>query len=100
MLIKLIIYVVFLNLLVFLSLLNRSFGKNPETYKLRYNILNPCPKSPNCVFSLSKYRGNWIHPIRFYGPLVSAKENLKKVINKFNNAEFVIVQHVSRVIVF
>ena len=80
MFIKLIIYVVFLNSLGFYEIVNRSYAKNPENYKLGYNLLKPCPKSPNCVFSLSKNPENSIHPIRFNGSLISAKEKLKKVI--------------------
>tara|TARA_Y100001934_G_C12085225_1_gene646671 strand:- start:267 stop:743 length:477 start_codon:yes stop_codon:yes gene_type:complete len=90
MFIKLISYVVFLNALVFYELVNRIYAKNPENYKLEYNLLKPCPKSPNCVFSLSKNPQNSIHPIRFNGSLISAKEKLKKVIKKFSNAKFVI----------
>ena len=51
--------------------------------------LSPCPKSPNCVSSLSEDTSHHVKPLRYKGTLEEAGEKLILVINSMKRSEIV-----------
>jgi uncharacterized protein (DUF1499 family) len=62
-----------------------------ETIKTnaRNERLSPCPKSPNCVSSLSEEKSHSVEPLGFKGTLEEARENLISVINSMKRSKIV-----------
>ena len=56
------------------------------------NRLLPCPKSPNCVSSLSQDESHYIEPLKYESTPEEAKEKLISVINSMKRSEIVIVE--------
>ena len=54
--------------------------------------LFPCPKSPNCVSSLSQDESHYIEPLKYEGTAEEARENLISVINSMKRSEIVTVE--------
>jgi len=54
--------------------------------------LSPCPKSPNCVSSLSKEESHYVEPLTYEGPLSRGREKLIAVINSMKRSEIVTVE--------
>ena len=51
--------------------------------------LSPCPKSPNCVSSLSDDTSHYVTPLRYKRSLEEARERLISVINSMKRSEIV-----------
>jgi uncharacterized protein (DUF1499 family) len=51
--------------------------------------LSPCPKSPNCVSSLSKDESHYVAPLAYETTLEEAREKLISVINSMKRSEVV-----------
>jgi uncharacterized protein (DUF1499 family) len=56
------------------------------------NRLSPCPKSPNCVSSLSEDESHQVEPLTYNGPLEEAREKLISVINSMKRSQVVIAE--------
>ena len=54
--------------------------------------LSPCPKSPNCVSSLSRDKSHYVEPLSYEGPLNVGREKLIAVINSMKRSEIVTVE--------
>jgi uncharacterized protein (DUF1499 family) len=52
----------------------------------------PCPKSPNCVSSLSKDESHHVDPLTYNGPLEEAREKLISVINSMKRSKVVLAE--------
>ena len=53
------------------------------------NRLSPCPKSPNCVSSLSEDKSHYVEPLKYEGTLEDAREKLISIINAMKRSEIV-----------
>ena len=73
--------------------INECFAKNPENLGLKSNLLQPCPRSPNCVLSLSTNPIHQIKPIDYSDPLQLVKERVKKAISAAGDINFVTENH-------
>ena len=51
--------------------------------------LSPCPKSPNCVSSLSEDESHYVAPLAYETTLEEAREKLISVINSMKRSEMV-----------
>jgi uncharacterized protein (DUF1499 family) len=51
--------------------------------------LSPCPKSPNCVSSLSEDKTHYVEPLTYKVTLQEAREKLISVINAMKRTEIV-----------
>jgi uncharacterized protein (DUF1499 family) len=51
--------------------------------------LSSCPKSPNCVSSLSEDKSHYVEPLRYKAKLEEAREKLISVINSMKRSEIV-----------
>jgi uncharacterized protein (DUF1499 family) len=51
--------------------------------------LSPCPKSPNCVSSLSEDKTHYVEPLTYKATLQEAREKLISVINAMKRTEIV-----------
>ena len=51
--------------------------------------LSPCPKSPNCVSSLSKDASHYVAPLTYTATLEEAREKLISIINSMKRSEIV-----------
>jgi len=51
--------------------------------------LAPCPKSPNCVSSLSDDKSNYVEPLIYKGSQEEAREKLVSVIDSMKRSEIV-----------
>jgi len=51
--------------------------------------LSPCPKSPNCVSSLSDDKSNHVEPLSYKGSQEEAREKLISVIDSMKRSEIV-----------
>lgn len=51
-------------------------GKRPKTLGIKNNSLSPCPKSPNCVSSMTTSTSHFIAPL----PYKTDKENAYKIL--------------------
>ena len=51
--------------------------------------LSPCPKSPNCVSSLSADKSHYLEPLTYKATLEEAREKLISVINSMKRSEMV-----------
>jgi uncharacterized protein (DUF1499 family) len=51
--------------------------------------LSPCPKSPNCVSSLSEDESHYVAPLAYETTLEEAREKLISVINSMKRSEIV-----------
>ena len=51
--------------------------------------LSPCPKSPNCVSSLSKDKSHYVEPLSYKVSPEKAREKLITVINSMKRSEIV-----------
>jgi len=51
--------------------------------------LSPCPKSPNCVSSLSKEESHYVEPLSYRVSQEEAREKLISVINSMKRSEIV-----------
>ena len=49
--------------------------------------LSPCPKSPNCVSSLSEDESHYVAPLAYETTLEEAREKLISVINSMKRSE-------------
>jgi len=49
--------------------------------------LSPCPKSPNCVSSLSEDKAHHVEPLTYNSTLEEAREKLISVINSMKRSE-------------
>ena len=56
------------------------------------NRLSSCPKSPNCVSSLSEDESHHVEPLTYNGPLEEAREKLISVINSMKRSQVVIAE--------
>jgi uncharacterized protein (DUF1499 family) len=54
--------------------------------------LSPCPKSPNCVSSLSKDKSHQVNPLTYNTPLDEAREKLIAVLHSMKRSEIVIAE--------
>jgi uncharacterized protein (DUF1499 family) len=54
--------------------------------------MSPCPKSPNCVSSLSEDESHQVEPLTYNGPLEEAREKLISVINSMKRSKVVIAE--------
>jgi len=55
--------------------------------------LSPCPKSPNCVSSLSEDKSHQVKPLTYSATLDEAREKLILVINSMKRAEIVTAEN-------
>ncbi len=55
--------------------------------------LSPCPKSPNCVSSLSEDKSHQVEPLTYNAPLEEAREKLISVINSMKRSEIAIAEN-------
>ena len=55
--------------------------------------LSACPKSPNCVSSLSEDKSHYVEPLTYSAPLDEAREMLISVINSMKRSEIVTVDN-------
>ena len=55
--------------------------------------LSPCPKSPNCVSSLSEDKSQQVEPLTYSAPLDEAREKLISVINSMKRSEIVTAEN-------
>jgi uncharacterized protein (DUF1499 family) len=53
------------------------------------DMLSPCPKSPNCVSSLSKDESHYVAPLAYETTLEEAREKLISIINSMKRSEIV-----------
>ena len=53
------------------------------------NRLTPCPKSPNCVSSLSEDKSHYVEPLIYKGSEEEARKKLIAVINSMKRSEIV-----------
>ena len=51
--------------------------------------LSPCPKSPNCVSSLSEDKSHYVAALTYKGTLKEAREKLISVMNSMKRSEIV-----------
>ena len=51
--------------------------------------LSPCPKSPNCVSSLSEDKSHYVEPLKYKGTLEEAREELVSDIDSMKRSEIV-----------
>jgi uncharacterized protein (DUF1499 family) len=51
--------------------------------------LSPCPKSPNCVTSLSEDESHYVAPLAYETTLEEAREKLISIINSMKRSEIV-----------
>jgi len=51
--------------------------------------LSPCPKSPNCVSSLSEDESHYVAPLAYETTLEEAREKLILIINSMKRSEIV-----------
>lgn len=51
--------------------------------------LSPCPKSPNCVSSLSEDESHYVKPLAYEGAVEKAKKKLIGVISSMKRSEIV-----------
>jgi uncharacterized protein (DUF1499 family) len=51
--------------------------------------LSPCPKSPNCVSSLSEDKSHYVEPLSYEVSQKEAREKLISVINSMKHSEIV-----------
>ena len=51
--------------------------------------LSPCPKSPNCVSSLSEDKSHFVEPLKYNGTPEEAKGKLISVIHSMKRSEIV-----------
>ena len=51
--------------------------------------LSPCPKSPNCVSSLSEDKSHYVAPLTYEATLEEAREKLISAINSMKRSEMV-----------
>jgi uncharacterized protein (DUF1499 family) len=51
--------------------------------------LSPCPKSPNCVSSLSEDESHYVAPLAYETTLEEAREKLILIINSMKHSEIV-----------
>lgn len=51
--------------------------------------LSPCPKSPNCVSSLSEDESHYVKPLAYEGTVEKAKKKLIGVISSMKRSEIV-----------
>ena len=51
--------------------------------------LSSCPKSPNCVSSLSQDKSHYVEPLKYKATLEEAREKLISVINSMKRSEIV-----------
>jgi uncharacterized protein (DUF1499 family) len=51
--------------------------------------LSPCPKSPNCVSSLSEDKSHYVEPLTYTATLEEAREKLISIINSMKRSEIV-----------
>ena len=51
--------------------------------------LSPCPKSPNCVSSLSEDESHYVAPLAYKATREEAREKLISIINSMKRAEIV-----------
>jgi uncharacterized protein (DUF1499 family) len=51
--------------------------------------LSPCPKSPNCVSSLSEDESHYVKPLAYEGTAEKAKKKLIGVISSMKRSEIV-----------
>jgi len=51
--------------------------------------LSPCPKSPNCVSSLSEDKSHYVEPLRYKVSQDETREKLISVINSMKRSEIV-----------
>ena len=49
--------------------------------------MSPCPKSPNCVSSLSEDKSHQVEPLKYNAPLEEAREKLISVLNTIKRSE-------------
>jgi uncharacterized protein (DUF1499 family) len=55
--------------------------------------LSACPKSPNCVSSLSEDKSQQVEPLTYSAPLDEAREKLISVINSMKRSEIVTAEN-------
>ncbi len=55
--------------------------------------LSPCPKSPNCVSSLSEDKSQQVEPLTYNAPLDEAREKLISVIHSMKRSEIVTAEN-------
>ena len=55
--------------------------------------LSPCPRSPNCVSSLSENKSHQVEPLTYNTTLEEAREKLISVINSMKRSEIVTVDN-------
>jgi len=51
--------------------------------------LSPCPKSPNCVSSLSEDKSHYVAPLTYKATFEEAREKLISVLNSMKRSEIV-----------
>ena len=51
--------------------------------------LSPCPKSPNCVSSLSEDKSHYVAPLTYEATLEEAREKLISVMNSMKRSKIV-----------
>jgi len=61
----------------------------PVRTKATNDKLSPCPKSPNCVSSLSKEESHYVEPLSYRVSQEEAREKLISVINSMKRSEIV-----------
>jgi uncharacterized protein (DUF1499 family) len=61
--------------------------------KVTGDRLSPCPKSPNCVSSLSEDKSHQVEPLTYNTTLEEARERLISVVNSMNRSEIVTVEN-------
>jgi uncharacterized protein (DUF1499 family) len=57
--------------------------------KAKNDRLSPCPKSPNCVSSLSEDKSHYVEPLKFRGTPEEAREKLIAIIHSMKRAEII-----------
>ncbi|WNM56947.1 DUF1499 domain-containing protein [Candidatus Nitrospira allomarina] len=73
--------------LIFLATM--AHGRTERELTMKDHRLNPCPDSPNCVFTFSESEKHAIAPYRFKKTLNEAKGAVKQVFSELSRTELV-----------
>jgi uncharacterized protein (DUF1499 family) len=56
------------------------------------NILTPCPKTPNCVSSLSADKAHFIEPFTYKGEIIDTQHAILGILNSMNRVRVVMLE--------
>lgn len=76
-------------LLLVMAICSGCTGEQPATIGTANGKLAPCPDSPNCVSSQSEDEAHKIEPLRFMGPVDSARQKLVNIMESMPRTKIV-----------